>query len=177
MMPAVYQIKFLPGSETREFHGSRGDYYELGNGTHIGLRSTPVWCVRCNDFTDGEIIEALIEIDRQIADLRDPGSALFRLYQESVSDSIGVDGIHLIMKLEKRRRRRESRKSPPKCLGCGSTEIVLLPDGQKVTNPTGSGWIEVTITGLSSTPFMNRYYTSEGDRIPRDTKPTYWRLG
>jgi hypothetical protein len=78
--------------------------------------------------------------------------------------------------LEKRRRWRIDRKSPPKCLSCGSCEIVLLSDGQKVVNPTGSGWIEVTVTGLCSTPFMNRFYTPEGDRIPKDTMPTYWRL-
>ncbi len=175
-MPAVYQIRFLPGGETREVCGSRGDYYELRDGSQIGVRSSPVWCRRCNDFTHGEAIEALEEIDQQIADLRDPTSELFRFYQDSASGSIGVVGIHLITELEKRRRWRESRKSPPKCLGCGSTEIVLLPHGQKATNPTGPGWIEVTVTGLCSTPFLNRYYTPEGDRIPRDTKPTYWRL-
>jgi len=176
-MPAVYQIRFLPGGETRAVCCSRGDYYELRDGSHIGVRSSPVWCRRCNDFTDGEAIEALEEIDQQIADLRDPMSELFRFYQDNASGSLGVDGIHSIIELEKRRRWLEGRKSPPKCLGCGSTEIVLLPDGQKVTNPTGSGWIEVSVTGLCSTPFTNRYYTSEEDRIPRDTKPTYWRLG
>jgi hypothetical protein len=135
-----------------------------------------VWCRKCKDFTDGEVIESLEEIGQQIADLRDPTSELFRLYQDSASGSIGVVGIHLITELEKRRHWRESRKSPPKCLGCGSTGIIPLPDEQQMVNPTGSGWIEVTVTGLSSTLFMNRYYTPEGDRIPRDTKPTYWRL-
>jgi hypothetical protein len=175
-MPAVYQIRFLPGGETQEFYGSRGDHYELADGTHIDLRSSPVWCRQCNEFTDGESIEALEEIDRQIADLRDPTSELFRLYQDSPTGSIGVDVIRLITRLEKRRRWREHRNSPPKCLECGSTEIVLLPEGQKVTNPTGPGWIEVTVTGLCSTSFNNRFYTPEGDRIPRDTKPTYWTL-
>jgi len=175
-MPAVYQFRFVPGGETQEFYGSRGDHYELPDGTHIDLRSSPVWCRRCNEFADGEAIEEIEEIDRQIADLRDPQSELFRFYKESSTGSIGVDGIHFISELVKRRCWDESRKSPPKCLGCGSPEIVLLPEGQKVTNPTGSGWIEVTVTGLSSTPFMNRYYTTEGDRIPTHTKPTYWRL-
>ena len=175
-MPAVYQIKFLPGGETQGFYGSRGDHYELANGTHIDLRSSPVWCRQFHEFTDGESVETLEEIVRQIADLRDPTSELFRFFKDSSTNSIGVDGIHFISELEKRRRWRESRQSPSKCLGCGSLEIVLLPHGQKVTNPTGPGWIEITVTGLCSTPFMNRYYTKEGDRIPKETKPTYWTL-
>jgi hypothetical protein len=64
-MPAVYRIKFLPGGETQELYGSRGDYYELANRTHLDLRSSPVWCRQCNGFTDGESIEVLEEIDRQ----------------------------------------------------------------------------------------------------------------
>jgi hypothetical protein len=175
-MPSVYEIKFKSSGETREHVGSRGDYYDLGDGSHLNVSSRPVWCHLCDSFTDGESIEGLEEIDRQIADLRDPTSELFRFYQDSGTDSIGVDGIRLITGLEKRRRWRVCRKAPPKCLVCGSEEIVLLPEGQKVSNPTGPGWIDVTVTGHCSTAFNNRYYTPEGDRIPRDTKPTYWSL-
>ena len=123
-----------------ELYGSRGDRYELAKGTHIDLRSSPVWCRQCNGFTDGESIEAPEEIDRQIADLRDPTSELYRFCYPGGTGSIGVDVLQLITKLNKRRRWRESRKSPPKCLGCGSTEIVLLPAGEKVANPAGPGW-------------------------------------
>ena len=38
-------------------------------------------------------------------------------------------------------------------------EIVLLPEGTKVANPTGPGWIEVTVTGHCSTSFINHFYT------------------
>ena len=83
-MPAVYQIRFLaPGGETQEICGSRGDHDELANGTHIDLCSSPVWCRQCAGFTDGESIEALDEIDRQIADLRYPTSELFVFARES----------------------------------------------------------------------------------------------
>ena len=77
-MPAVYQIQFTPSGEAREYFGSRGDYYELEDGTHIDVRSQPVWCRRCGAFTDGESIERLDEIDQQIADLQDPRSELYR---------------------------------------------------------------------------------------------------
>jgi hypothetical protein len=178
-MPGVYQIKFLPGGETREFYGSRGDYYEFDDGSHIDVRSGPVWCRRCNGFTDGESIEGLDEIERQLADLDDPASELYRFTEDTSPTADGRPRLRPLVTelLTKRRRWREGRRSPPKCLQCGSAEIVVLPcEGERVRNPAGTGWVEVTITGLCSTSFNNRFYTPEGDRIPRDTKPTYWTL-
>jgi hypothetical protein len=94
-MPAVHEIKFLPGGETIEFYGSRGDYYELKDGSQISVISKPVWCRRCREFTDGESIEGLDEIDRLLADLHDPSSEVSR-------------GLHyrlrIIEQMEQRRR-------------------------------------------------------------------------
>ena len=84
---------------------------------------------------DGEAIEALEVIDRQIADLRDPTSELFRFYKDSSADSIGVDGIRFITELEKRRCWRESRQSGPKCLGCGSSVDRSAPGGSESDQP------------------------------------------
>ncbi len=92
-MPAIYQITFLPSGQTREFCGSRGDYYELGDGSHIDVNSRPDWCDRCQDFTDGESIEGLEKIAQELADLRDPTSELYRFYHDSGTGSIGVAGI------------------------------------------------------------------------------------
>ena len=55
-------------------------------------------------------------------------------------------------------------------------EIAVLPEGQEVSIPTGPGSVILSVSGLCSTSFNNRFYTPEGDRIPRDTKPTYWSL-
>src|SRR5436853_69594 len=83
-MPSVYEISFSPSGETREYFGSRGDYYELEDGTYVDVRSTPVWCHLCHDFTGGESIEGLDEIDRQLADLGDPSSELYRLTSDTL---------------------------------------------------------------------------------------------
>jgi hypothetical protein len=166
-MPSVYEIRFSPSGETREYFGSRGDYYELGDGSHVDVRSKPVWCHQCGEFTDGESIEGFDEIDRHLTELRDPTSDLSRglRYRQQI-----------IEQFEERRRWLIARKSPPKCLECGSAAIVLFPIGESVRNPSGPGWVVVTIGGHCSTSFNNRFYTPEGDRIPRDTKPTYWTL-
>ncbi len=177
-MPAVYEIKFLPSGEVQEFHGSRGDYYELSDGSRIDVRSVPVWCRRCGRVEDGEAIEGVDALDRQLADLEDPTSELYRLTRDTLPSPDGNPRFRPIFaqKLLRRRHWLQSRSSAPKCLECGSTEIVVLTPGEKTANPTGPGWVEVTVTGHCSTQFNNRYYTAEGDRIPRDTAPTYWSL-
>ena len=177
-MPAVYQIQFTPSGETQEYFGSRGDSYELEDGTHIDVRSQPVWCRRCGEFTDGESIERLDEIDQQIADLQDPRSELYRLTRDTLPTADGRPRLrpHFTKLLRQRRRWLMDRESPPKCLECGSTDILVFPVGERAGNPIGPGWVEITITGHCSTSFNNRFYTPEGDRIPRDTKPTYWTL-
>jgi hypothetical protein len=175
-MPAVYEIKFLPGGEILEFYGSRGDYYELADGTHVDVRSQPVWCRRCGKFTDGEEIELLEEIDQQIADIQDPTSELYRMTKDTFPTADGRPRFrpHFTDLLRQRRRWLSGRESPPKCLECGSTGIVVFRESERAENPCGPGWVEITVTGLCSTSFNNRFYTPEGDRIPRDTKPTYW---
>jgi hypothetical protein len=177
-MPAVYDIKFLPSGEVRKFYGSRGDFYELEDGSHLDVRSGPVWCRRCRGFTDGESIESLAEIDGQIADLEDPESELFRVIVDTFPTPDGLPRLRprFIEILRQRRQWLARRLSPPKCLECGSMEIVVLPEGREVSNPTDTGSVVISISGLCSTSFNNRFYQPEGDRIPRDTKPTYWSL-
>ena len=79
-----------------------------------------------------------------------------------------------IAKATRRRAWRERRTSPPRCIRCGSTDVVVFPIGEPVPHPAGPGAIEVSITGMCSTSFNEWFFTPEGERIPRDTKPTHW---
>jgi hypothetical protein len=173
-MPAFYEIRYLLQGTTEEFPGSRGNYYELEDGSHIDVRSRPVWCRRCGDFTDGESIESLDEIDRQLADLVDPRSELYRLAQRSLIRPRGRFRRHWIELTKQRRQWREQRLSPPRCLLCGSTDLVSLPEGVEVPNPRGAGTVVLSVIGHCSTWFNEWFFTPEGERIPRDTRPTYW---
>jgi hypothetical protein len=175
-MPSVYQIKFLPGGESRKFYGSEGDSYVLEDDNRIDVLSLPVWCHLCHDFSEGEMIEGLEEIDRQPADLRDPESELYRLTIDTFPTDDGCPRLRPLFteSLRQRRRWREARKTPPKCLICGSTEIIVFKLGEKARNPIGPGWVEITETGHCSTEFSNRSFTPEGELIPGDTVGTYW---
>jgi hypothetical protein len=161
-MPGCYEICWLPENRTAEFVESQGNYYELEDGSRLDLKSRPVWCHHCATVTDGEWIESLAEIDQLLADLRDPNSKICRLV-------VGVEEFHLelIEQTKKRRWWREHRRAEPKCLACGSTDIVVFPINKQVPNLAGPGTVEVKFVGMCSGPFTEAFFTPEGDRLPR----------
>jgi hypothetical protein len=181
-VPGLYAITFLPGGPAREFAGMRGNYYEVPDGTRVDLRAEPVWCNRCGDVTHGEEIEPLADLDKQIADLSDPSSDGYRSIMRPTDPLL--DGVlprddfrrSRLGTLTLRRRWRELRVSPPKCILCGSAQIVRLPLGKPVPIPGTDRTVVVNVRGMCSTSFNEWFFTVEGDRIPRDTKPTYWLL-
>ena len=177
-MPAFYQITFLPQGRVVEFAGCRGNYYEFDDGSHLDLHTTPAWCHPCGKITHGEELETLEDIDRQLADLRNPRSDLYRFLARDFNHEYKDLGEAFTLKHSEerlqRRRWRAARVSPPRCIHCGSTDVVVFPVDQPVRNPAGPGTVEVSIKGMCSTSFNEWYFTPEGERIPRDTQPTYW---
>ena len=179
-MPAMYEIRYQPQGKVERFYGSRGNYYEFEDGTRLDVHTTPAWCRACGGLTHGERIDSLARIDQQIADLNDPSSELYRFTQRSLlpelDDLVPKDKFRLdqLAEAHKRRDWRHRRTSPPRCIRCGSTDVVILPIGEAVPHPAGAGTIEVRWIGMCSTSFNEWFFTPEGERIPRDTKPTYW---
>ena len=176
-MPATYEIKFGPKGPTKEFEGSTGNYYEFEDGSHMYMNTTPVWCHGCGQITHGERIESLEEIDKKLADLNNPTSVLYRMTAKGLLNEITGGGDRLLQerlqKTKQRRTWRERRISPPKCIRCGSTDILVLPIDQPVPNPAGPGTIKVRCVGMCETDFDECFFTPEGDRIPKETTPTH----
>jgi hypothetical protein len=179
-MPGVYEIRYLPNGPITKFYGSRGNYYEFEDQSRLDMATTPVWCHHCGKITYGEKIEPLAEIDKHLADLNDPTSTTYKLTMRSLfpghEELVPREKFRLEMigKAQRRRAWREQRRSGPKCILCGSTHIFVFPFNQQVPNPAGEGTVVVTGVGMCSTSFSEWFFTPEGDRIPRDTKPTYW---
>jgi hypothetical protein len=176
-MPAWYEIRWLPEGRTEKFAGSRGNYYEFSESDHLDVYSVPVWCHRCATVTHGENLSSVEEIDKQIRDFNDPSSDLYRMTQNSLLAELGHGDEfrrERLAELQRRRRWRASRQSPPKCIHCGTTEILPLPAGVPIPKPGGEGEIQINCIGMCSTSFNEWFFTPEGDRIPRATRPTYW---
>src|SRR3954464_3841456 len=170
-MPGFYEIRWLPDGRTEKFAGSRGNYYEFEDNSHLDMETTPVWCRRCGNVTHGEQIEPQAEIDKKLADLHDPNSELYRFTQRSLlpeldelmpRDKFRLD---MIEKTKKRRWWRGQRRADPKCIVWGSTDIFVFPINEIVPHPAGPGTVEVSMVGMCSTNFNEWFFTPEGDRI------------
>ena len=176
-MPALYRLTFLPEGRTEDFAGSRGNYYRLADGAEIELYSGPVWCERCAEATHGEEIESVQQIDRRIADLERLAAEIRREMTRPplpTPDAPGDrDQQEQIAELRLRREWRSRRRSPPKCLICGSTAIVPLGHGNPI-RITG-GTVRCQCVGLCSTVFNQWRFSPEGDLIEKG-RPTYWRF-
>ena len=172
-MPAFYEIRYSDG-RVEETFGIRGLYYEFPNGESLDVHTEIAWCKKCDTFADVEHLKTIPEIDQEIADLNDPTSDLYRMFFDSPA---GAQGQFLQSQLAEAIRRKsflERRNSPPKCVHCGSVELIHTPCGTEIKHPNQDLTFVMECTGMCSTDFMNWYFTPEGDRIPRDSKPSYW---
>jgi hypothetical protein len=182
-MPAWLKIRFSDEAQPTDWYGSRGFYYEFADGSNIGLKPTIAWCNGCNSFVDAEWIPSLAEIENELAELNDPTSfraSVFTSTEPPFDKSPYRERsarLYAEAKDEARKRIdwRRQRQASAKCLYCGSVDIVLPDDHGRVDIPN-RGFAVVEFCGMCSTEFCNWYYTPEGDRIPRETRPTYWHL-
>jgi hypothetical protein len=166
-MPTIYEVQFFPEGRVANFAGSHRNVYALAPGVRLSMRTTPVWCRECHGVSNGERIDSLEEIDRLLADLSDPNSKAYRLF----ADSVDRDGFLQGMRQDAlhRRRWRETRSAPPKCIRCGSTAVFVVPLREPFANPDGPGTIELRPVGMYTENFGGgdpyQYFTPEGDRI------------
>ena len=177
-MPAFY-IRFLPEGRIETFAGSRGNYYELEDGAHVDLLSEPVWCHCCGKISHGEQLQTLRQIDGELAKTERLAAEIRRDLHVGHCEPDAPGDAHQqerIAALRLRRRWRAARISPPRCIICGSTDIVRLAGSAPVHHPRGSGTITVECIGMCSTRFNEWFFTPEGERILRETTPTYWRF-
>lgn len=168
-MPSIYEVKFFPEGRVANFAGSHRNVYALARGISLSMEITPVWCQGCRGMSNGERIDSLEEIDRMLADLSDPDSKVCRLFANSVDRDEFLQGMREDALL--RRRWRETRSAPPKCIHCGSTAVFVVPLREPFANPDGPGTIELCPVGIYTENFGNddpyQYFTPEGDRIAR----------
>ncbi|WLD14769.1 hypothetical protein [Planctellipticum variicoloris] len=143
-------------------------YYQLSDGAKLSVFETPAWCYKCKSFITAEEIPTLESLAAEIEKLQagDPELAKFWSYV--------LDGAPIEKRIEQLRIRcgwRQSRRSPPRCLECGETDIVATPSAgdSEFKHPetgetllvSGYGWTDLL-------PFIVEF-TPEGERIGEQT--------
>ena len=101
-------------------------YYRLPNGQLLHVRQTACWCSICNRIDMAELVESLEELEKELERLRKPDEKESRMIA-----FIGTPIEQRIAETELRINWRRSRTSPAKCLHCGSTNIMPIPDAKE----------------------------------------------
>ena len=143
--------------------------YRLPDDSLLFIHQAECWCSQCNRFELAEYIPTLVKLETDLNRLLK--GDLDRLRRDNEEDMElwmtyhGKPVEDSIEDLERRIQWRRSRKSPPKCLRCGTTTITLLPDADEFAHPkTGERVVKAGI-GFMSTVEWHAEYTSEGDLI------------
>lgn len=134
--------------------------YRLASGELLHVRQTECWCASCERIDMAERIESLNELEQQLERLRHPDED-----ESCMIAFIGVPIDKRVTEAEIRIKWRRGRISPPKCLQCGSVDIMELPGTDEFSHPKTGERVVVTGRGFASTDEWHAEFTSEGDVI------------
>ena len=134
--------------------------YALPDGTEMPIESGFGWCHACGGVTSCEVLPALADVERLLAEGRIEGHQA------------------LIEEMEQKRGWLRARVSPPRCLECGATHIEQFPLGWSVykqeecdddfvdiPHPGCGGMLHVEGAGFSLYRIHPYQYSAEGKRL------------
>lgn len=134
--------------------------YVLDDGTLLHVDQADCYCRTCDCITVGERIRTVAELEHEIDQIENEPKSKERMIAEIVSSVP-----ERIAELRVRIDWRKKRQSPPKCLHCGSTAILPIPEDDEFLHPAHGLRMRVSGRGFMSTSEWHATYTPEGDQI------------
>ncbi|WP_145377664.1 hypothetical protein [Symmachiella dynata] len=107
-----------------------------------------------------EWVQSLAELEAELKELLDPDEENMRKFA-----FIGTPINDLIAETRKRIEWRQHRRSPAKCLHCGSTDIIVLPNTEEFAHPKTGERVVVVGRGFAEASPWHAEFTTEGDLI------------
>jgi hypothetical protein len=139
-------------------------YYELGS-LLLPVDARIVWCAPCNAFSSGERLDDEARRATRLTKMfwRHHADDRSKFMEDALLSRLRRDASERMAWYEYLRRRRVS---PPRCLNCGSTEIVAVDEEreERAYHPAGTGHIGFA-TGIRYSTAMCIVYTPEGIRL------------
>jgi hypothetical protein len=132
-------------------------YWRLDHEVELALESDAAWCHRCQDFVMTERLPTIAAIEEKLKLLADEST-------DSRLQSKRVERWRVI------REWRINRKSPPRCLVCGSM-FGVVPLGEDCDKHPGNPARPISTTighyfEMFPTKIKAVYYDAEGNRLP-----------
>ena len=148
------------------------DRYELPDGSQAFVHADPAWCPCCGRFTLVESLpppEELERVAREFHELRGdkpwlPPDLCPAEQWAEMGRELLAEGLH---RADQWRQALTVRRSPARCLECGGTEFVKIPEKGWLDHPAAPGTrirVRPSIIHASMGSF-GRLYDTEGRRI------------
>jgi predicted nucleic acid-binding Zn ribbon protein len=136
-------------------------YYELEDGSLL-VRRLPAWCHAEKTMVEAEAIDDVEALERIVA-----------MVEAEVEKSGGdhqteFDNATTLDESRRRLRWRRTRRSPPRCLECGSTNVESVPESSdqgELRHPSCGGVLSLTAMDLEDLDSDPIRYDAEGIRL------------
>jgi hypothetical protein len=139
--------------------------YRLPRGDLLSVNQQPAWCSQCRTFAPAERIESVDRMEQRITELQNADARLLETLT-FCGTTVANELADLTLRIEWRRR----RINPPRCLHCGCSEIVPLPDHGPFPHPTTGETVIEAGRGFTDLPPDIQDFTPEGDPLSRPTE-------
>lgn len=131
--------------------------YLLEDGSKIHVEQQPAWCRACDSFVPAELLQPVEHLEREIARLQSWLSG--RWVMPSGQRKRGKE---MLAEVEKRLSWRRGRVSPPRCLQCGSIEVVPVPGSGEFSHPATGERVVSASSGFADAAPWFAAFSPEG---------------
>lgn len=136
--------------------------YRLPDGSTLSIGQQPAWCWACRAFVLAEELSSIASLEEEIHRLEAADPEALRTWA-FVSNGEPVQD--RITELHRRIEWRRGRISPPRCLHCGTLEIVPIPWTGEFPHPqTGERVIVVSSGWADAAPWIADF-SPEGEQL------------
>jgi hypothetical protein len=171
-MAGVYELTYRDGHK-EELWSEDNCYYVLGPDHLRRVESVPAWCYNCDAIEVAERLRSRREIELEIQDCDDPNSAFV---QKHFGSSPPERLLRWKSGLTKELAHSSQRKSPPRCLTCGRTDLNFFIYSKWAPHPKLPEEVFFICVGIGSTSVHTRFFDSEGvGLVPTEAEMKHFR--
>jgi hypothetical protein len=136
--------------------------YRLPDGTDLPILQVPAWCSACGEFVLAEDLPTIASLGGEIQRLEAGDPTLLQVWA-FVSGGAPVE--QRLAELRRRIEWRKARHGLPRCLHCGSPDVVPIPTSGEFNHPLTGERVVVGDSGFGDTPPWRALYSPEGKRL------------
>jgi hypothetical protein len=171
-MAGVFELKYRDGRR-EELWSEDNCYYVLDSNHLRRVNTIPAWCRNCNSVEVAERLRTPQEIETELQDCDDPNSALV---QKHFASSPPERLLRWKSGLRKELAHSNQRKSPPRCLTCGLTDVNFFIYGKWAPHPKAQEEVFFICVGIGTTTVYTRFFDSEGvELVPTEAEMKHFR--